>query len=131
MILLDNDSEGRDALDRISRLGLPSNMNVLVLPKLDAFRSFPTVGPAGDSTEDVNGRAASIELFLDLHHPASPQPRIRWTNYVARVGEYQGQLEAKEEFTRNFFEAARRRDMSYDFSKLGAVWDGIIDACSE
>ena len=52
---------------RIRALDLPRSMHVTVLPELDELANFKTVGPSGESTEDINGKAVSIELFLDLH----------------------------------------------------------------
>lgn len=129
VVVLDNDTAGRQAAARISRLSLPGSMSVMVLPDIDACRAVTTVGPAGESTEDVNGRAASIEFHLDLSDDRLPPPRVRWTNYVAAADEYQGQLEQKEVYVRAFFEAIRRNAESYNFANLNEVWQHIIHVC--
>src|ERR1700730_1953800 len=41
VFLFDNDAEGLDAHQRLSRLTLPINMRGIMLPELEVFRSFP------------------------------------------------------------------------------------------
>jgi len=61
VVLLDNDAAGIEALHKIRRLGLPRNMRALALPDLPVFERVLTDGPAGSGTENINGRAASLE----------------------------------------------------------------------
>ncbi|MEA2839873.1 MAG: hypothetical protein QOF41_1203 [Methylobacteriaceae bacterium] len=63
IFLLDNDAEGVSAFRKIDKMILPLNMRALTLPTLDAFENFPTIGPEGEQTADINGRAAAIECY--------------------------------------------------------------------
>ena len=47
VFLFDNDAEGFDAHQRLSRLTLPINMRGIMLPELEVFRAFPAQGPEG------------------------------------------------------------------------------------
>jgi hypothetical protein len=127
VIVLDNDTAGQDALQRLQNLKLPRNMRVLVLPYLDAFSSFTTVGPSGNSVEDVNGRAVAIECFLDFSFGPREAPAIRWTSFNAGLGTYQGELVDKEAYTKGFFDNVTKG--VYDLSKLRLLWERIQQAC--
>ena len=77
----------------------------------------------------MNGRAASIEWFLDLKQGNSKHPTVRWTSYDARLKKYQGELEDKEEYTRAFMKLADRNS-NYDFSKLEYLWSHLLKCCT-
>ena len=62
--IFDNDSAARDARRALSKLRLPPNIVVLGYPELSLLRRYPTLGPNGRSDLDVNGLAASIELYF-------------------------------------------------------------------
>jgi hypothetical protein len=47
LFLFDNDAEGLEAHERLSRLTLPKNMRGAMLPQLKPFRQFPAQGPEG------------------------------------------------------------------------------------
>ena len=78
LVVLDNDTAGHSAASRIASLALPPRMRVTVLPDLEEGRAVKTLGPSGEQREDINGRAVSIEWFLDMS--ARPvEPTVRWT----------------------------------------------------
>ena len=62
--LFDNDTSAREATRALKPLSLPSNIAVLHYPELELLRDYPTLGPSGLTTLNVNGLAASIELYL-------------------------------------------------------------------
>lgn len=127
VIVLDNDTAGQEALQNLQGLKLPSNMRPVTLPSLDAFGSFPTLGPTGQAVEDVNGRAVAIECFLDLAFGPREPPTIRWTNFNHRCQAYQGELVWKEQYASAFFENINR--VGYDLTKLRLLWEHIFQAC--
>ncbi len=129
LIVTDNDTAGREAFGRISKLDLPHRMRVVTLPDLGEARSFPTLGPSGRAIEDVNGRALAIELFLDLKAAGVDDIAVRWTAYNDQLDQYQGHLVNKDEHTRCFLEAVKR-GQPYDFTKLTILWEHLITACS-
>lgn len=132
VIVFDNDAEGVEAAARVRRLNLPSNMGVLVLPDLEAFREFPAQGPGGVTSSDINGRAAAIECYLDLRLPNRPPAQVQWTNLKKDPDVYQGALKHKTSYMDFFLEQTVQslRDSGYDTSKIERVLDSLIEECS-
>jgi HEPN/Toprim N-terminal domain 1 len=129
VFLFDNDAEGQSAFRKVEDLSLPINMRTMVLPHLKEFESFPTIGPGGQVLADINGRAASIECYLDLHAKGSPPPLVRWTNYKEDVNTYHGALQDKERYTRVFFDNAGRGG-TYNTAKLSSVLEAVVGVCT-
>lgn len=128
LFVLDNDAEGIDALNRLKRLGLPSNIRGIALPDDDALRDFPALGPEGSRNSNINGRAAAIECYLDLRLDGYPPPRVTWTNYKKDLGVWHGALDHKETYMRAFLSQTLDgiRTGDYDVSKLERVIDLIV-----
>lgn len=131
--VFDNDTAGLLAHAQAVALKLPGNFLVTHLPDTDLARHYPTIGPSGATTVDVNGSAAGIELYLGREALTIGQELrpIRWTGYMAGAGKYQGEVEGKAEILEKFLrllaetpspEAARER-----FPELAAVWKHIFD----
>jgi len=97
--LLDNDTAAHEAKRGLNAIVLPSNISVLHYPNLDLLRSYPTLGPGGLEPLDVNGLAASIELYLgeDVlrteHNTLIP---VQWKGYNSTLRQYQGEVLHKE-----------------------------------
>ena len=54
---------------------------------------------------DVNGLAASIELYLGkdvLHNAQDNFVPVQWTGYIPELGRYQGEIMSKEEVQKRF-----------------------------
>jgi hypothetical protein len=128
LVVLDNDTAGREAEQKLRSLALPENIRVLVLPELEEMRRFPTLGPSGSAIEDVNGRAVAIECFLDLRFGAAGTPAVRWTGYNTALNAYQGELVAKDRYVHGFFES--HGESGYDLRKLAYLWTEILRACT-
>ena len=128
VFLFDNDAEGYDAYRRLQRLTLPTNMRSMMLPELDAFRTFPARGPEGVGTADINRRAAAIECYLDLDLAGYPPAKVVWTNYKRELDSYHGALEYKDSYTKAFLKQTCETlcAAGYDVSKLHAVLDAIV-----
>ena len=131
ILLADNGStDGTiEVAEQLSKLSLPSNIRVMKLPDLPECRSFPTVGPGGVASLDVNGRAVAIEMFLDLAI-ADQQPRVRWTGFNKKLQRYQGELVGKVEYIKQFL-CPSELPADYDLSKLRRAWDCIYETCAE
>ena len=128
LIVYDNDAEGVAKMKETGALSLPPNFRVIKLPELEAFQLINTVGPSGRSTEDINGKAASIESYLDLEAPGLPEPVVRWTSYKRELDVYQGALEHKTQFMKKFLNL-RSSSTDYSSEKIEAVLDTIIAEC--
>jgi hypothetical protein len=97
LAVFDNDTAARDVVRTIDMRALPSNLVVVHLPTLPSAVSYPTLGPQGENHMDVNGLAASIELFLGsdvLARDGAPRP-IEWRGYIPGMKAYQGEVADK------------------------------------
>jgi hypothetical protein len=132
IFVFDNDAEGADAFNKLGALTLPSNLRGMLLPSLEAFRSFPAKGPQGEHEADINGRAAAIECYLDHRLHDYPPPRVVWTNYKMEGDTYQGALEHKEAYTKAFLKLTPEKLAStkYDTSNIAKVLDALIEQCT-
>lgn len=132
VFVFDNDAEGLDAHQRLSTLALPANMRRIMLPELDAFRAFLAEGPEGLHSSDINRRAAAIECYLDLEVGGHPPAKVLWTNYKKSLGTYQGALEFKESYIKEFLKQTPETvsDGSYNVHKLKAVLDLLVAECT-
>ncbi len=128
VVVLDNDTAGLEAYQVITKLELPPRMRIMTLPNLEEASQFPTLGPGGRAVEDINGRAVSIECFLDLNFGASDNPTVRWSSYNSNLGSYQGSLINKDDYVGTFFDSVGR-DKRYDLSKLSVLWSCILKNC--
>lgn len=132
--VFDNDTTGLRAHRQAENLGLPDNMILLRLPDTDLARTYPTIGPQGFHVLDVNGQAASIELYLGLSALTvnGELRRVRWTSYDKSAGAYQGEVEAKGEIRRLFFQELKTctniMDAKDKFPELVNVWTDIFAA---
>ncbi|HDT0681090.1 TPA: hypothetical protein QIB78_004562, partial [Enterobacter asburiae] len=133
IFVLDNDSEGVEAFKKIIKMKLPHNMSCICLPDLKEFESFPTCGPDGLTLSNINGTAAAIECYLDLTYSEYDSYIVRWTNYKKETGMYQGALEFKEYYAKRYLDTSEVKliESKYDTSKLEALLNAIIDACSK
>jgi hypothetical protein len=109
--LFDNDTAGGEAYNRAKALPLPSNIKVLRLPDIELAKSYPSVGAQGTHFVDVNGRAASIELYLgrqNLTRSDGELTPVRWGGRSDKAGAYQGEIEGKADVVNRFCEGLRR-----------------------
>ena len=123
--IFDNDTAGLEKYHQSISLKKPSSFVITKLPDLPVFSKICTVGPQGNSEEDINGKAVAIECFLDFESVAST-PCIRWTTYNKNEKQYQGELVNKDEYVRAFKQSTLT-DGSYDVSKLRMLIDYIIE----
>ena len=131
--LFDNDAAGRLELEKIKGLALPSNIRALCLPEIELARSYPTVGPQGAHTMDVNGDAVGIELFMGKHNLCDEKGElfpIRWTQYYSGAQSYQGEVSEKERVQKAFYaDIALTDDASAAlerFPELDILWRAIF-----
>lgn len=125
LVIFDNDLEGVDKFNKTKHLNLPEQMKIMKLPELEVFNNFLTVGPTGETYENINGKAVAIECFLDLK---KSNPKIRWTNYNKELGIYHGALENKDNYVQNF-KRVKNCGENYDFTKLYLLLEEIYNSC--
>lgn len=128
LIIYDNDAEGVARYLSTSRLTLPPNMRVIKLPDLSEFECFQTTGPNGRHIENINGRAAAIECYLDLAWRAPQQPCVQWKSFNKELDIYHGELIGKEAYARRFLDL-RQSEPNYNFDNIGVILDAVITEC--
>lgn len=128
LFVFDNDAEGVDAFRKLQNLNLPANMRAMILPDLEEFKEFATLGPEGLSISDINGRAAAIECYLDLRLDQYPPAQVTWSNFKKDIDAWHGVLDFKESYSKHFYEQSDDllRNSDYDVSKLLKLIDALI-----
>ena len=133
--LFDNDSAGHSAASILENVSLPTNIVVMTYPDIELARNYPTLGPGGLSTQDVNGSAASIELYFgrDVLAVEGGLVPIQWKGYEERVRRYQGEVQNKGHLKKCFFEKvetakASKQIQSEDWEDMKALLLRIFGA---
>ena len=124
MVVFDNDTAGIEKYRKALELVRPKSFMITRLPDHADFSDFPTIGPHGESADNINGRAVAIECFLDLCS-TELLPRVRWGSYNKGEQKYQGELEGKDEYVRAF-KSASLTSGDYDTTKLKYLVDWLI-----
>ena len=68
-------------------------------------KNYPTLGPSGLVSMDINGFAASIELYLGkdvLVDSSGNLIPVQWAGYIPELSRYQGEIMSKEEIQKRF-----------------------------
>jgi hypothetical protein len=136
VLLLDNDTAARDSLRALKGVTLPSHYSILHYPDTDLARHYPTLGPSGLSDMDVNGLAASIELYLGVDVLTQPDGKlspVQWTSYIEGMKVYQGRVLHKTDIQKRFRYKERlastdpEQVMNQDWSGLDAIVASLIN----
>ncbi|MGM7557482.1 HEPN/Toprim-associated domain-containing protein [Aerococcus christensenii] len=124
LVILDNDTAGISVYNDIKGIDLPNNLKVITLPNYKDFDNFKCKGPQGDSIENINGKAVSIECFLD-HSSINEDTYVRWTGFNEKLIQYQGNIEPKNLLIKSFHQFYKKE---YDFTKLKYLVDYILES---
>ncbi|MER6206336.1 HEPN/Toprim-associated domain-containing protein [Streptomyces sp. NPDC001642] len=122
--ILDNDTAGRHAEKQLASTSLPDHYAVCRLPDLDYAQSYPTLGPSGASSDDVTGRACSVEFYFGqdcLHGPDGKPVPVRWKSHIGPMNDYQGELANKPYVQERIKEMLREAEEGE--KPLGSEWD--------
>lgn len=134
--MFDNDTAGEEAIRSLRQIKLPGNLCVLKLPALEMLRKYPTIGPSGPRNMNVNGLAASIELYLgdDVLREGGKLAPVQWSAYNPVIGKYQGGVLGKDKIHKRFKEKlACQKDCTNlaqdpNWSGLCAIMSSIFSA---
>jgi hypothetical protein len=134
--LFDNDTAGEEAIRSLRQIKLPGSLSVLKLPDLKMLRKYPTIGPSGPTNMNINGLAASIELYLgdDVLREGGKLAPVQWSAYNSVVGKYQGEVLGKDKIHKRFKEKLARQKngtnlaQDQNWSGLGAIMSSIFSA---
>jgi ParB-like nuclease domain len=120
-------SMGRATISAIILRGLSdqeARLKQIDSSDIESFRQFKTIGPGGEHTSDINGKAAAIECYLDF----GDQGVARWNNFNEGAKTYQGELVGKDRYKNQFLDQ-KSRETGYDYSKIETVLDLIVTNC--
>ena len=133
--VFDNDTAAFDARRSLASIQLSQNIAVCSYPDLSSLEAYPTLGPSGLVPLNVNGLAASIELYLGKDVLANGEDfPVQWKGYVESVGKYQGEVMHKARLQEKFREkVARCRSSEEERSRcdwlgLSAILEVIFHA---
>jgi hypothetical protein len=140
--VLDNDASARDALRGIDIQALPPNIKVIRYPDTPLASAYPTLGPpTADAPTgrldlaDVNGLAASVELYLGRDVLSSDDGKLKpvqWRSFIQGVSSYQGEVMGKDQIHSRFRQKLKRADPLalplHDWEDMRAVLQAIIGA---
>jgi hypothetical protein len=121
--LFDNDTAAAAACKTLDRITLPANIAIRQLPKIDFLNEYPTIGPSGPKKLNVNGMAASIELYLGeevLKTDGANLIPVLWTGFDKSMGQYQGEVLEKAKVHDRF-----REKLLNCGGKTGPEWDNL------
>ncbi len=131
--VFDNDTAAEAAIQTLDAIYIPSNITILQYPALDLARNYPTIGPSGPVSMDVNGLAGSIELYLGtdiLSDNESKLTPVQWRGFDRKLGKYQGEVLNKSTLQHEFdgkLEACEK-----DTSQINRYdWTGLQSIISE
>lgn len=109
--LFDNDAEGHHQLQLLRRQVLPANVRAFTYPDIELATAYPTHGPNGDALQNVNGAAASVELYFGqdvLRDQAGRLAPVQWRARIDGLARYQGEVQRKEALKQLFLEKLAR-----------------------
>lgn len=133
--VFDNDTAARSALRGLAKASVSKNIKIITLPNLPVLEDYPTLGPSGMVSMDVNGLSGSIEPYLGadcLESEDGSLYPVKWTGLDAGIQEYQGEMTSKDKIQKKFKEKLNccKRDNSliseYDWSGLNLIFENIF-----
>jgi hypothetical protein len=125
--LFDNDTAANEARRTLETISLPPNIAIRAYPELDLLRGYPTLGPGGLTSLNVNGLAASIELYLGedvLRDGQGTLTPIQWKGYSEALKQYQGEVMGKSKLHATFHDKVARCRADPELLKV-TDWSGL------
>ena len=125
--VFDNDTAGTGAMRTLRDVPIPPNIAVVQLPPLALAAHYPTLGPGGVARMDVNGLAASLELYLgadvleDAEYGFLP---VQWRGFDSGVRQYQGEIMQKS-LVHDRFRAKLARSVEDSAVLKESDWEGL------
>ena len=134
--LFDNDAAGHSAASLLRHVQLPPNLLVINYPNIAFANSYPTRGPNGESVQNVNGSACSIELYFgrDVLTVDGQLVPVHWKAYDERTKRYQGEIQQKNLLKNRFLQktdASKRNGVdtaSGHWEDMRRLLESVFDA---
>jgi len=134
--LFDNDTAGLSACKLLDQIKIPNNIAILRLPSMEFLKNYPTLGPSGSVNLDINGMAASIELYFGedvLKTDGENLVPVQWTGYIKPERQYQGEVAEKALLHNRFKDKINRarQGEKFEWHEFHAIFDQIFNAFSD
>ena len=131
--VFDNDTASSVACKTLIGDLLPSNVAIVRLPDMELLESYPTLGPDGEVNCNINGVAASIELYLGediLQIDDGRLMPVQWTGFDRGLRQYQGEILDKDLLHERFRKKVARAQVGAgsEWDSLRRVWQVIFRA---
>ncbi len=124
--IFDNDAAAFDARRSLETIPIPTNIAICNYPNLTSLSAYPTLGPGGIAALDVNGLAASIELYLgqDVLTNDNGNFPVQWKGFIGALRKYQGEVMHKPKI-HDAFQKKLKSCRSSQEKMAAADWDGL------
>lgn len=134
--LFDNDTAGHSAVSLLRHIQLPTNIVAMNYPNIALANRYPTRGPNGESVQDVNGKACSIELYFgrDVLTVDDRLVPVQWKAYDDRMKRYQGVIQKKDLLKNRFLQKAdsakrnTRQTEPGEWEDMSLLIESVLDA---
>jgi HEPN/Toprim N-terminal domain 1 len=125
--LVDNDTAAHDAITALlQNTTIPDNFRIVHYPSISLLNSYPTIGPTGAATVNVNGVAGGLELYFGLdvlNDDAQNLPPVHWTGWNQKLKKYQGEVIGKSALQKRFWGKIEALEQGKGHAE--ADWTGI------
>ena len=137
--IFDNDTAAEDAMRALEKVKIPVSIKILKYPDIAICKRYPTIGPGGLKKLNINGLAASIELYLGddvLKDKKGDFTPIKWKGLNLALNKYQGEIENKDDLQKKFFEKIKiakknkKKIKGQDWSGIEAILNSIFNCFS-
>ena len=103
--IFDNDTAAFVAKKALDKTKIPKNISVIHYPDLPFAEKYPTHGPTGKQSINVNGLSGSLEMYLgqDILRENDELIPVQWRGYDTSLKKYQGELMNKALIQKRFY----------------------------
>ena len=139
--IYDNDTAAKVATKQLEKIKLPNNLKIMYLPDIEKLNNYPTLGPNGLISMNVNGMAGSIEMYLGhdalFNNQIGSYYPIQWKGYESGLSQYQGEIIEKKSVQKNFYEILdecekdNEKIKNYDFKDINTVLKNLFKMFEE
>lgn len=133
--LFDNDTAAKVALKALRDVDIPNTIKVMHYPDIEICKDYPTIGPSGLSSLNINGLAGSIEVYLgvDVLEINGELTPVQWKGYDSSLQQYQGEVVDKNIVQKKYLEKIKicQEDAANikksDWSGVRAIFKAVFD----
>lgn len=106
-----------------------SNFKILKFPDLPYAKKYPSIGPTGLKTMNVNSLACGIEMYfgIDTLTKEGKLIPIHWKAYNEKEKKYQGEISEKS-YVQDTFRNKLKSNTVSDFSGIDLILTNIFQA---